>query len=447
MSIKNKNKSRILYIVLTSFALFLIMLYFFVWQFLISDSKNNVLFFDDNNVTLIDLEISPENFEYLIDNASEKPTVEAKATVNGRNVGKIGVRVRGSSSLSNALNAEICAFPFELIFNYVNQSKTVGNLSAVKLNTNLEFFDIVAEYMSSRIFSLANIPTPKVGLSFLTVNGIDFGLYNSVECIDFNFIERNFINSDGNLYRNADHLDEDGIETDWFSTVKKANDSWNNKRINELHLLEKRLSENDSIEDSLNVDEFIRYFATVFCSGAKDCMINDKNFFLYEEEGIFSVIPWDMDMSQKIYYFDDFKNEEKYPLVGLLLSDSKYESLFKNYVRSLYENLADHNLLQNTVCRAVRLATPYIERSPLNIYTTDTWKKWFLDSDGNPDINSPGLKAVMLPFNTTLARLSNSRIDSEPIILFEGNEDLENLGKRSAELIEKINSAYKNNKK
>ena len=105
----------------------------------------------------------------------------------------------------------------------------------------------------------------------------------------------------------------------------------------------KSLSENEDIENVVNVDEVIRYFVAhnFLCNGDSYTGSMIHNYYLYEEDGQMSMIPWDYNLAFGSFHSQDATtavNEpidtpvsggsmDDRPMVAWIFSDEKYTEL------------------------------------------------------------------------------------------------------------------------
>ncbi len=90
--------------------------------------------FDKNSVTQIDISISQENWDYLLENATLEEYVNCDVTVNGTKFGYVGIRAKGNSSLSMVAGSDSDRYSFKLDFDQYVKGQTCFGLEKIALN-------------------------------------------------------------------------------------------------------------------------------------------------------------------------------------------------------------------------------------------------------------------------------------------------------------------------
>ena len=158
--------------------------------------------FDDDKVIEINIEMSEDDWQEMIDNASAEEYTSANITVNGTTYTNVGIRPKGNSSLSQIVaDSTTDRFSFKLKFDKYIDGQTLDGLSKLVLNNNMSDTTYMKEYLSYKLLDSLNVPTPECAYAHITVNGEEWGLYLAVEPIEDEFIERHYGSINGNLYK------------------------------------------------------------------------------------------------------------------------------------------------------------------------------------------------------------------------------------------------------
>ena len=158
--------------------------------------------FDDDKVIEINIEMSEDAWQEMIDNASAEEYTSANITVNGTTYTNVGIRPKGNSSLSQIVaDSTTDRFSFKLKFDKYIDGQTLDGLSKLVLNNNMSDTTYMKEYLSYKLLDSLNVPTPECAYAHITVNGEEWGLYLAVEPIEEEFIERHYGSINGNLYK------------------------------------------------------------------------------------------------------------------------------------------------------------------------------------------------------------------------------------------------------
>ena len=137
----------------------------------------------------------------------------------------------------------------------------------------------------------------------------------------------------------------------------------------------KALNNGTDLEKYLNVDEILRYFAVnTFLVNLDSYAGNMKhNYYLYEENGVFSILPWDfnlsfgtfqMNSSQKVINFpidepvtDTMENS---PLISKLLEVDEYKNLYHTYLNQIVEEYVNSGIYENKINTLNKLIYDYV---------------------------------------------------------------------------------------
>ncbi len=149
----------------------------------------------------------------------------------------------------------------------------------------------------------------------------------------------------------------------------------------------KSLSEGTDIEDAVNTDEVIRYFVVhnFLCNGDSYTGSMVHNYYLYEEDGQLSMIPWDYNLSFGAFDSSDATAQvnspidspvsgdslEDRPMVAWIFSDETYTELYHQYFAEFLENVD----LQSLISETAELIAPYVEKDPTAFYTYDEFEQ------------------------------------------------------------------------
>ncbi|HTM19702.1 MAG TPA: CotH kinase family protein [Kofleriaceae bacterium] len=174
-----------------------------------------------------------------------------------------------------------------------------SGLERLTLNNGNQDPSLVHTCLAYQVFADAGTPAPRCNFAHVTVNGTDLGIYANVEAIKKPFLRRHFESDDGDLYEGtlAD------FRTGWtVNFEKKTNESTpTGPEIDALlEVLENAADGEllDQLEPLLDVDGFIREWASEVLIGHWDGYASDtNNFFVYVDpaDGRMRILPWGAD--------------------------------------------------------------------------------------------------------------------------------------------------------
>ena len=149
----------------------------------------------------------------------------------------------------------------------------------------------------------------------------------------------------------------------------------------------KQLSSYENLSDIIDIDEVIRYFVVhdFVCNGDSYTGSMIHNYYLYEDDGRLSMIPWDYNLA-----FGTFQASEDAtstvnspidspvargdandrPMVGWIFSSDEYTDLY----HSLYAEFLETVDMQALVDEAAALIGPYVQTDPTSFYTYEEFQ-------------------------------------------------------------------------
>ena len=263
-------------------------------------SYENIVF-NKNKVTTVDIEIAEEDWADMLENASAEELKQADITVNGKKVENVAIRTKGNLSLRSVVNSDSDRYSLKIDFDYYDDTQSLYGLKKLNLNNNYSDSTLMREYISYELMEQMGLPTPAHSYMYVTVNGEERGLFLGVEAVDETFLANNYGSNDGFLFKpdgtgsDLKYISDD-IE-DYTGIGLKTNEG----NINQSKLVEMldAINNGGDIEKYIDVDEMLRYFAVNTALVNLDSYQGNMkhNYYLYEQNGVFSIIPWDYNMS------------------------------------------------------------------------------------------------------------------------------------------------------
>lgn len=147
----------------------------------------------------------------------------------------------------------------------------------------------------------------------------------------------------------------------------------------------KSLNENSDIEDVVNVDEVIRYFVVhnFVCNFDSYTGSMIHNYYLYEEDGQLSMIPWDYNLAfvgfsaggggsdsvtQMVNYAIDTPvsggTVDSRPMLAWIFADKSYTELYHTYFDTFISEYFESGYFKNLITETENLIASYVEQDP-----------------------------------------------------------------------------------
>lgn len=257
--------------------------------------------FNEKKVTTINIEIDEKDWAGMMENPTAEEIKKATVTVNGKRINNIGIRTKGNSSLTSVASSDSKRFSLKLDFDYYDSSQSIYGLKKLNLNNNFSDTTQMKEYVSYEILESMGLSTPEHSYMNVTVNGEDYGLMLGVEAVDETFLAKNYGSNDGFLFKpdgTGSDLKYISSDIDDYSGLNPKTNESNIDQSNILDMIDV-INNGGDIEEYIDVDNMLRYFATTTALVSMDSYqgMLKHNYYLYEEDGKFSIIPWDYNMA------------------------------------------------------------------------------------------------------------------------------------------------------
>ncbi len=359
-----------------------------------SESNRNVIVFNESIVQSLSIEIADENWQDILNNPLDKIYHRASLTFNGVTLNEIAIRTKGSSSLTSVFNSGGERFSFKFDINeYVSGQKLFG-LKKFVLNNSFHDPSYMREKIAYDLLDEMGVVVPKHAYVNFYVNGELRGLYLMLETIDKTFLKKHFGNSQGDLYK-PDGVGSDlrWIDNEFMSypgvelkTNKKSSD--NGAFVN--FVSEMSFGDTNSVID---IDSVLRYMAVSVSLSNLDSYHgpHDHNYYIYEQDGIFSFLPWDLNESFGTFgtlltcQTQDIRELtidepttgpliEK-PLLAKLFSNPIHLETYHNYLWELINGSLSSPAFSERVNGLANLIREHVANDPTSFYNLSDFNK------------------------------------------------------------------------
>ena len=351
--------------------------------------------FDGGRVHTIDIKI--EDWGEFVEDARAEEYVACTVEIDGEEFYNVGLRAKGNNSLRLTEEYGLSRYSLKLEFDQFLDGGNYYGLDKFSLDASFQDNSYLKTYMVYDMMAFMGVPTPLCSYAWVTVNGEDWGLFLAVEEPEESFARRNFGNDYGELYKpdyrslNAENADvalkyiDDNPDSypGIFENAKFKTSKSDQERVIEAL---KTLSTGENLETAVNVDEVLRYFTVQVFVMNWDSYIGHTghNYFLYEENGVLSILPWDYNLAFGTYALgmtDPVKDPDvliNYPINtpaegeimlnrplfhNLMKHDgyfAKYHEYFDRFLSEYFENGRFETVLRQTE----RLIAPYVQMDP-----------------------------------------------------------------------------------
>lgn len=368
-------------------------------------------YFDRDKVMEINIEIDENELDDMFKNAQSEEFKSANITINGDTYRSVAIRPKGNSSLRAVASTSSAdeesnteedisskkgenRFSLKVNFDEYVSGQTMDGLTQLNLNNNYSDPSYMREFLAYSIFEDMGLKTPEMAYAKVSINGKYHGLYLAVESIQEPFLENNFESITGDLYKSTGAqggaLKYNGDDFKNYSSMVVKSDRKSADYSKFTDLL-KALESGNEIEKYLDVDSALKYIALNTALLNLDSYQGSfaHNYYLYEQNGKFTVVPWDLNMafggfsmgrgsgSDALISIDEptTGNIEDRPIVSTLLANEEYKAKYHEYLNEIVEKYLDSDYLDNMTDKLYDLISEYVKDDPTAFYTFEEFEK------------------------------------------------------------------------
>ncbi len=344
--------------------------------------------FEKDKVIDIKVEIAAEDWKSILADPMAEEYKSAKVTVDGTTVENAGFRTKGNLTLRSVAGSESERYSFRIKFDKYVDGQSLLGLDELVVNNMYSDASYMREYLSYEALEEIGEAVPQAVFANIYINDELYGFYLCVEAIDDSFLERSFGSSDGSLYKQEQGSTLQYVEGSNYdaSELKIGEDESKADLKNFIKLLnEMPEGEKGDIESVLDVDSALRYIAGNTVLGNYDSYSGNmaQNYYLYGQNGKFTVLPWDFNMSINGFGGGGAAatipidepvmgvNMEELPLIDKLLAVEEYKERYHGYVNELLEYLEGFEARVKALGDTIR---PYVEADPSKFVTMEQFE-------------------------------------------------------------------------
>jgi hypothetical protein len=339
--------------------------------------------FDPAVVTNLYVDISEANWESILASPLEEEYHETAITLNGITLDSVAIRTKGGSSLSSVARSTSDRYSFKVDINeYVDGQKFFG-LKKFTLQNSFNDPSYMREVITYDLLTELGVPAPQHAFVNLYINEELFGLYLMVEAVDGEFAEKHFANSHGDMYK----PDGTGSDLVWIDDNAASYSDINLKTNEEstdngafINFVEQI---NSGSTDLVDVDGLLRYMAVSTALSNLDSYQGSlaHNYYLYEQDGVFSLLPWDFNESFGTFnmgcqvdvrelYIDEPTSGAMAdrPLINSVFSQQDNLDVYHDYIWQLVEGSLEENTFAARVAEIAAVIRSSVENDPTGFY-------------------------------------------------------------------------------
>ncbi|WP_070000108.1 CotH kinase family protein [Cellulosilyticum sp. I15G10I2] len=351
------------------------------------NTKGYEKLFQKDKVIDIRINVSDADLESMMSDPLAEEYKSATVKVGGVTVENVGFRTKGNSTLKSVAGSDSDRYSFRIKLDKYVKGQTLLGLDEFVVNNMYSDPSYMREYLSYEALRAMGVDVPLTAFANVYINDELFGFYLCVEALDDSFIERSFGDDSGSLYKQEQGSTLQYVADSNYdkSELKIGKDKTKTDLKNFIKVLnEMPTGQKGDIESVLDVDSALKYIAVNTVLGNYDSYNGNfsHNYYLYGQDGRFTVIPWDYNMSiagfgggnQTTIPIDqpvvgvDIKN---LPLINNLLAVEAYKQKYYTYIEEL--NIYLENFEQR-VTQVANIIRPYVKADPTKFYTMEQFE-------------------------------------------------------------------------
>ena len=256
----------------------------------------------------------------------------------------VGVRCKGETSFSQVSTDKK---PFKVDINKFESNQKYEGLKKFNLHNARSDASMIRDKICYDLFREMGISAPRVSFAKVYINNEYWGVYSVVEQVDKTFLNENFGNKDGNLYKSTS-----GGSINFDNMELKTNEALND--FSKLNLLKDKITNTpdnqfeDTLNKYLNVDHYLTALAVdILILDIDKFWYSGKNYYLYENtsSGKMEWVPWDYNLAMN--YILDGSNDD--PAYKNLLNNPFFND--KTLIKRIMENSNLKGIYLSKLCQ------------------------------------------------------------------------------------------------
>lgn len=350
--------------------------------------------FDRSTVHTIDIVM--EDWTGFLDGAEKEEYSPCTMIIDGEAFHHVGIRVKGNNSRRLTERYGLDRFSLKVEFDHYTYGSYYG-LDKLSLDSSFQDNSYMKTWISFDMMEHMGVPAPLRSYVWVRVNGEDWGLFLAIEEPEEAFARRNFGMDHGQLYKpdykslNAENADValrytddefDSYENIFDNAKFDITDADKTRVIEALKVLDS----GENLETAIHVDEVLRYFTVQVFVVNMDSYLGrtGHNYFLYEEDGILSILPWDYNLAFATYSLgmpDPINDSTLYvnypintpaageimmkrPLYHNLMKVDEYFEQYHVYFDQLISEYFESGYFERFIDATRDMISPYVRKDP-----------------------------------------------------------------------------------
>jgi hypothetical protein len=363
--------------------------------------------FDPTRVVEVRIELEPAAWEAIVRDPLAEAYQPATLVFDGRRIDEVMVRTKGNSSLNAVARSGSHRFPFKVDLDRIRPEQTLDGHRKLSFSNGMGDPSMMREHLAYALHASAGLRASRTAFVDLTVGGEHLGLYTMVEQVDGRFLDDGFPHDDGDLYQPeppAGTLADRGADIAAYPGLELERNEETSTHAAFLALVA-ALARGDrvALEASLDLDSALRYLAvSTLLSNLDSYLGSGHNYYLYEADGRFRLIPWDLNEAFGSFRCGcdrqgmiELEIDEptcgplaERPLAARLLAEPDLLARYHALLRELVEGPLSEARFAAEVDRVAALIRPHVEADPTRLFTVADFERALRED--SPEAGSAG---------------------------------------------------------
>ena len=360
--------------------------------------------FDTSAVHTIN--ILMDDWDEFVQNCKSEEYFNCTLVIDNEAYKNVAIRGKGNTSLTQVESYGNNRYSFKVEFDHYDSTNTYYGLDKLCLNNIIQDNTYMKDYLTYQLMGEMGAASPLCSYTYITVNGEDWGLYLAVEGVEEAFLQRNYGNDYGELYKpdsmgmgggmgnSSDDIllkyIDDSAES-YSNIFDNAKTDITEEDKTRLITALKNLSAGEALSDTVDIEEVIRYFVVhnfvLNFDSYTGSMIH--NYYLYEKDGKLQMIPWDYNLA-----FGGFQSMgdaaslvnapidtpvsegsvTDRPMLAWIFADEEYTELYHQYFSEFIADYFESGYFENMMKTVTELIAPYVEKDPTKFCTYEEFE-------------------------------------------------------------------------
>lgn len=381
------------------------------------------ILFDETMVHRYKLEFYTDNWEdSLRINFEQLGQIYMPAKLTYKNsvvLDSIGVRYKGNSSYAQSRNSRKKSF--KLRFDNYDGDKRLDGMERLNFNNCINDPSFMRETIGYKI-ARRYIPASRTAYAELYVGDELIGLYVATEQVDALFADRNFSDNNENLFKAAENgaamlyrgATKDDYTAEYELQTNTNRDDWTSL----IEMIELLNHTPDStfvreLSERLDFDNIIRHLACNMVLSHFDSYTGSgRNYYLYENDNRFNVIPWDFNETFGVYGNNwnvitqdvfNTSNRAQRPLIDRILDNDSLRQVYVGYIGDMISGVASRDSVSAMIDEITTLIDGRVQADPNKHYSYQMFRD-NLNRDVRIDLGRmvPGLRSFSAARNASI---------------------------------------------